>query len=435
MMPLVSGIVRLMGKGRRTSCAGIALASVLLLPAAILVFLVLINYLKESKDALYQKKSSEARLASAIVEEKLNSLVALGRSYASRPLLVKYIDEDRWSEGLDILSEILTSQHGFERIVLYDTAAVIRADLPHANVIGQNRRDKEWYKEFSKARQPYVSGVYQRGADPKKNVICIVVPIRGNPQVSAARPSPNLQTRRNLGILQLQLDLDFFHSWAHFDVGRGGIIYIVDQYGRIVHHPKFERKDTIRDFTSVGIVAKMISGQNSGVVQNYNEIEREERLAGFQRVWPFGWGVVITQPVKEAFRQRNATLMTLIAICCLLFGLAIMLVHAIHQIILFQQKSAKELNLKNTELKKANDDLLDAIENIKTLKGLLPICAHCKKVRDDSGYWEQIETYVRNHSEADFTHGICPDCIKKHFPKFAEKKFAREASAEKATSS
>lgn len=60
-------------------------------------------------------------------------------------------------------------------------------------------------------------------------------------------------------------------------------------------------------------------------------------------------------------------------------------------------------------------ELEDALLNLKTLQGMLPICAHCKKVRDDQGYWTQIEHYVRTHSQAEFTHGICPDCIKEHY--------------------
>ena len=64
-------------------------------------------------------------------------------------------------------------------------------------------------------------------------------------------------------------------------------------------------------------------------------------------------------------------------------------------------------------LKLANQELQDALSKIKTLKGLIPICAWCKKVRDDQGYWNLLETYIKNHSEADFTHGICPECLVK----------------------
>jgi phosphoserine phosphatase RsbU/P len=57
-----------------------------------------------------------------------------------------------------------------------------------------------------------------------------------------------------------------------------------------------------------------------------------------------------------------------------------------------------------------------ALEQIKTLRGIVPICANCKKIRNDSGYWQQVEIYVRDHTEAEFTHGICPECIQKLYP-------------------
>ena len=61
-------------------------------------------------------------------------------------------------------------------------------------------------------------------------------------------------------------------------------------------------------------------------------------------------------------------------------------------------------------------ELRDALDQVRRLGGLLPICSYCKKVRDDKGYYHQIESYIRDHSEADFSHGICPDCADEHFP-------------------
>lgn len=63
------------------------------------------------------------------------------------------------------------------------------------------------------------------------------------------------------------------------------------------------------------------------------------------------------------------------------------------------------------EREKLIGELQDALAQVKNLTGLLPICASCKKVRDDHGYWTQVEVYVMNHSNAEFTHGICPDCL------------------------
>ncbi|MCX5813120.1 MAG: PAS domain-containing protein [Proteobacteria bacterium] len=82
-----------------------------------------------------------------------------------------------------------------------------------------------------------------------------------------------------------------------------------------------------------------------------------------------------------------------------------------------------------TERKKAEEEnerlileLREALSKVKLLSGLLPICASCKKIRNDNGYWEQMEMYVRDHSEADFSHGICPECAEKLYPEYYKKK-------------
>lgn len=59
------------------------------------------------------------------------------------------------------------------------------------------------------------------------------------------------------------------------------------------------------------------------------------------------------------------------------------------------------------------EELTESLKQVKTLNGLLPICASCKRIRDDQGYWQQVETYIAGHTNADFTHGICPDCLDK----------------------
>lgn len=68
------------------------------------------------------------------------------------------------------------------------------------------------------------------------------------------------------------------------------------------------------------------------------------------------------------------------------------------------------------EKEKLIAELTEALANIKQLKGLIPICASCKKIRDDEGYWNEVEAYIGQHSEAEFSHGICPDCAQKLYP-------------------
>ncbi|NNK86100.1 MAG: hypothetical protein HKO91_11185, partial [Desulfobacterales bacterium] len=63
-----------------------------------------------------------------------------------------------------------------------------------------------------------------------------------------------------------------------------------------------------------------------------------------------------------------------------------------------------------------NKSLRQALDEVRTLRGIVPICSYCKKVRDDKGYWEQVDVYLHKHSQADISHGICPECAKKHYP-------------------
>ncbi|HOH37303.1 MAG TPA: hypothetical protein PLE16_00465 [Spirochaetota bacterium] len=84
-----------------------------------------------------------------------------------------------------------------------------------------------------------------------------------------------------------------------------------------------------------------------------------------------------------------------------------------------ENKIKNTINEKNKELEKAKNDLEDNIKrleeasrNIKILSGLIPICSSCKKIRDDAGYWHQIENYIKDHSDAVFSHGLCPACAK-----------------------
>lgn len=81
-------------------------------------------------------------------------------------------------------------------------------------------------------------------------------------------------------------------------------------------------------------------------------------------------------------------------------------------------KYERLLIVKHGTLLEEKEHLQRALKEIKTLSGLIPICANCKKVRDDTGYWQKVEEYVRNRTSAEFTHGICPECAKELYPEF-----------------
>lgn len=70
----------------------------------------------------------------------------------------------------------------------------------------------------------------------------------------------------------------------------------------------------------------------------------------------------------------------------------------------------------NKTLQDENLQLIDYISELKVMRGIIPICSHCKSIRDQDGNWTKLETYLLNHSDADISHGICPDCVKKYYP-------------------
>ncbi len=82
--------------------------------------------------------------------------------------------------------------------------------------------------------------------------------------------------------------------------------------------------------------------------------------------------------------------------------------HAAIEIALYKHAADRERGRLLGELRRT-------LERLRTLEGLLPICSHCKKIRDGGGRWHEISLYISNHSRADFTHGICPDCLKEHY--------------------
>ena len=87
------------------------------------------------------------------------------------------------------------------------------------------------------------------------------------------------------------------------------------------------------------------------------------------------------------------------------------------------------LRIKHQELQQAKekaneerDKLREALAEVKTLRGFIPICSSCKKIRDDQGFWKQIEAYISAHTHAQFSHGICPECLAKLYPEFVASK-------------
>lgn len=125
---------------------------------------------------------------------------------------------------------------------------------------------------------------------------------------------------------------------------------------------------------------------------------------------PFLWLYLSWQNVKNGIEIENRPVLSILK----------QVAEIEHELSLAQQEIERRKKLEK-EKEGLIAELKQALTEIKTLRGFLPICAHCKKIRDDDGYWQQLEKYIQNHSDARFSHGICPDCIATHYPELALK--------------
>jgi sensor histidine kinase regulating citrate/malate metabolism len=140
------------------------------------------------------------------------------------------------------------------------------------------------------------------------------------------------------------------------------------------------------------------------VIETYVPVMSGKNFIGAVEIY---YDITAEKQQLNKMLTRSSVLVFLIALGLLIASMVILF---IEKKIIFKRK------LMQKEREKLIADLQDAIAKINTLKGLLPICANCKKIRDDKDRWEQIEFYIREHSEAEFTHSICPECAKKLYP-------------------
>ncbi|OGU17921.1 MAG: histidine kinase [Geobacteraceae bacterium GWC2_53_11] len=95
-------------------------------------------------------------------------------------------------------------------------------------------------------------------------------------------------------------------------------------------------------------------------------------------------------------------------------------------LVLLRVRNHLELKNQRDALERRTRELEKALAEIKLLQGIIPICASCKKIRDDKGYWQQVEVFIMNHSEAEFSHGLCPACAEKLYPNQYAKMLPKE---------
>ncbi len=300
---------------RRALSAAFFLA--LFLPSAILA---VAGYRRTHEDLTtltVERRQAMAYLAASTLKERLDRVVDLNVSYATRVAFRDEVEAGLWDDAMKRVIDAPAHFPDIERVVLFEPDGTLRADsLTPSTVLGQNFAHRDWYKGVSAEWKPYVSEVYRRTGEPARNVVAVVSPIRAG-------------DGRVIGILSFQITLETFFAWSRgIEVGDGGFAYFVDQRGHLAGHPRFDVDAEIVDFSAVPAVRHVLSG-SSGMEISYNPIEKEERLAAYRQVPGYGWGVVVTQRVAEAFAPREEALRALVIRNGLFLGLLALMILAV----------------------------------------------------------------------------------------------------------
>lgn len=213
--------------------------------------------------------------------------------------------------------------------------------------------------------------------------------------------------------------------------------WINDLQPKMIMHPyrpDLEEKD-VSSFIDPGgrhvflDMLEVIRAQGAGFVP-YQWQKRDQpekitaKLSYVTLFQPWGWvvgtGIYLDDIQAEISRMSRQLLTISLAILSLISLISLFIIRhglaearrrktAEHQVADYQQNLEHLVQQRTAQLREART-------TIKTLKGFLPICASCKNIRNDQGYWQQIESYIKEHSDADFSHGLCPTCAKKLYP-------------------
>ena len=286
-----------------------------------------------------QKEFLAKRLA-ITVSEKINHFIDIGTSLAMNPILADAIIQGDSAKAREEMTGLPTLFPFIDQIFAADTLGTIVANYPGAQgAVGANGAYQEWYRGVMQTMRPYVSEVYPTSAEPKYNIIAITLPILP-PGVGQGKT----ETLKNIqGVLALQIKLGSFEQILKPTQEKTGqTAYLVDQKGHIIYHPKFPSKNGITDFSRLPIMRKLLKG-TSGAEVIFNSLEKQDELAVYEPVKEFGWGVVVSQPVEDAFADRDKALRQILIFYGVLALLSSLLVNLFLKVLHVRAEGEKKL--------------------------------------------------------------------------------------------
>ena len=304
-----------------------------------LVTLFSFTQMKKQVTALVlSRREAIASLTAVTVQEKLDRVVDLAKSMAGRTKFRQAIAAGDWDEAIRVIATVPQEFTYVDQILVTDPTGDQMADAP--KLLGSSNKNFSafnWYQGVSSSWKPYVSSAYSKGEPYRRNVIGIAVPVLAdNESINA--------------ILVLEVRLEKVLEWIRqVDVGQSGFVYVTDQKGQLLAHPRFSPQGDLTDFSLDPAVQRALKGMQ-GVGIDRHPVENEDRISAYTMISKYRWAVVVTQPSNVAFIQRNEALQNLFIIYGIFFILTVVLASAIIRSMITQRRSEEVIrNLSLTD--------------------------------------------------------------------------------------
>lgn len=254
---------------------------------------VIVDEFKDHESMAISSREMSVHMVASLVKEKLARAVDVGVSLAGGTLCRQSAENERWEDALKSVKNAKENFTYIDDITLFDAKGILKATtITDRSVIGKDFSYRDYYQGVSKKWEPYVSEVFKRMAEPKYSVVVVAVPIKSD-------------TQKILGVLLLSLRADSFNECVSGAAcGSLGSIYIVDQKGHLVVHPRISPENDIINYSLAPAVQKILKGE-SGVEVLSDPMESEKQLIAYAPVLAYGWGVAVLQSEGVAFSSRN----------------------------------------------------------------------------------------------------------------------------------
>lgn len=365
-----------------------------------------------------------ANLLAKLILEHQRAAIGILRSYGSRTLLMDSVQRKDLKETVRHLTDLLKNNPEMEWPFISNPDSTIWANFPvDGKVMNKDLSYRDWYKGVSKEWKPYISSAYKMIVGKEDIAVAISVPIfDGKGKVTGILSTAQSTAFFRKIISEVGLDLDTK-------------VTLIDQEGHIIYSNRFPYRKEVISYPYSEFVGKVMKGEKGDVEIRDSSDEDRIKYVSFAPIEGIGWSVIIEKSKSKVLKSEFTSFLQtgIVSLLAMVVALCLAYLSEKHRQVVALRTLSAERAIANERLmgeiaerKRAEEEreklirqLQKALAEVKTLKGIFPICASCKKVRDDKGYWTQIEAYIRDHSEAEFSHGICPECMKKLYPDLA----------------